>query len=70
MNRTGIEYADYTWNLVLGCRPVCEGCKNCWAARMAKRLKGMGRPEYQKLVDARGRWTGSTALMQGRLDKH
>ncbi len=37
---TGIEWCDETWNPVTGCSPVSEGCANCWAKRMAKRLKG------------------------------
>lgn len=38
MNKTGIEWADYTWNPVTGCMPVSEGCQNCYAARIAKRF--------------------------------
>lgn len=34
---TGIEYLDATWNPVTGCTHVSEGCRNCWAERMAKR---------------------------------
>ena len=40
MNRTGIEWADATWNPITGCTPISEGCKNCYAKRMANRLKG------------------------------
>ena len=40
-----------TWNPVIGCSPVSEGCKNCYAARMAKRLWGM---------DALGTYAGLT----------
>jgi len=29
-----------TWNPVTGCSKVSEGCQNCYAERMAKRLKG------------------------------
>jgi len=35
-----IEWTDATWNPVTGCTPVSEGCANCYAARMAKRLAG------------------------------
>jgi len=29
-----------TWNPITGCTPVSEGCRNCYAAKMAKRLRG------------------------------
>lgn len=37
---TKIEWCDETWNPVTGCSPISEGCKNCYAARMANRLRG------------------------------
>jgi len=37
---TKIEWAEESWNPVTGCTPVSEGCENCYAARMAKRLAG------------------------------
>lgn len=40
MNTTAIEWTDYTWNPVTGCTPVSEGCRNCYARRMAQRLRG------------------------------
>ncbi len=39
MNKTKIDYLDYTWNpLAMRCTPVSEGCRNCWHLAMAKRL--------------------------------
>lgn len=32
---TKIEWADATWNPVTGCTLVSEGCRNCYAARLA-----------------------------------
>lgn len=29
--KTGIEWTDATWNPVVGCRKVSEGCRNCYA---------------------------------------
>lgn len=44
---TKIEWAEETWNPVTGCSPISEGCRNCYAERMSKRLAGRcGYPEY------------------------
>ncbi|ABB14146.1 DUF5131 family protein [Carboxydothermus hydrogenoformans] len=40
MRRTNIEWADAVWNPITGCTPVSEGCQNCYAKRMAYRLRG------------------------------
>ena len=37
---TKIEWATEVWNPVTGCSPISEGCQNCYAKRMAQRLKG------------------------------
>ncbi len=37
---TKIEWATETWNPITGCTPISEGCQNCFAKRMANRLKG------------------------------
>lgn len=43
---TKIEWTQETWNPVSGCDPVSEGCRNCYAERMARRLAGRcGYPE-------------------------
>ncbi|MDD4804307.1 MAG: phage Gp37/Gp68 family protein, partial [Candidatus Pacebacteria bacterium] len=33
-------WANKVWNPITGCSPVSEGCQNCYADRMSKRLKG------------------------------
>lgn len=40
MSKTKIEWADKVWNPVTGCTKVSEGCRNCYAERMARRLAG------------------------------
>jgi len=45
---TAIEWTDATWNPTTGCRKVSPGCDHCYAATLAKRLKAMGNPRYQK----------------------
>jgi len=46
MNKTSIEWTENTWNPITGCTQISDGCKNCYAKRMAKRLKAMGNPRY------------------------
>ncbi len=43
---SSIEWTEATWNPVTGCSKVSAGCKNCYAERMANRLKLMGQPNY------------------------
>lgn len=43
---SNIEWTEFTWNPVTGCIKVSQGCKNCYAERMAKRLKAMGSERY------------------------
>jgi protein gp37 len=45
--QSSIEWTDITWNPVTGCTKISSGCKNCYAERMAKRLKAMGQPNYR-----------------------
>lgn len=45
-NHTKIEWTDRTWNPITGCTPISDGCKNCYAIKMARRLKAMGNARY------------------------
>lgn len=65
MSRTKIEWVDRTWSPVTGCTAVSEGCDNCWARRMAQRLRGRyGYPkddpfevtEHRDRLDEPARW--------------
>ena len=38
MNRTGIEWCDWTWNPIVGCSAVSTGCQNCYAEAISKRF--------------------------------
>lgn len=40
MGDTRIEWTDATWNPVTGCDAVSAGCRNCYAKRMAQRMRG------------------------------
>ncbi len=47
MTATPIEWTQATWNPVTGCTKISAGCLNCYAERMASRLKAMGQPNYK-----------------------
>lgn len=42
-----IEWTESTWNPVTGCTKISSGCKNCYAERMAYRLRAMGQVRYK-----------------------
>ncbi|MDD4984979.1 MAG: phage Gp37/Gp68 family protein [Dehalococcoidales bacterium] len=43
---SSIEWTESTWNPLTGCTKVSSGCANCYAERMALRLKAMGNLNY------------------------
>lgn len=45
--KSQIEWTESTWNPVTGCTKVSQGCKFCYAERMAERLQAMGQPNYR-----------------------
>lgn len=49
---TKIAWTNETWNPVVGCSKVSEGCTNCYAERMAIRLAYMGNVKYQRVVES------------------
>lgn len=68
MAETKIEWTDKTWNPVTGCTKKSEGCANCYAEVMARRLKGMGQLKYRNAfqltlhpedIDEPLKWRGS-----------
>lgn len=68
-----IEWTQKTWNPVIGCSMVSEGCKNCYAARMAFRLSfnpKMSR-DYQGLTRKTSggliQWTGKINFRENKL---
>jgi len=44
---SSIEWTESTWNPITGCTKISLGCHNCYAERMAKRLKSMKQPNYK-----------------------
>lgn len=47
-NLSQIEWTESTWNPVTGCSKVSEGCKHCYAERMAHRLRSMGSEKHRQ----------------------
>ncbi|WP_083900825.1 DUF5131 family protein [Azospirillum sp. B4] len=70
MAETQIEWTDATWNPVAGCTIATEGCKNCYAMEMARRLEAMGVGKYMGLARRSGKrsvWTGVVREDQSAL---
>ena len=82
-DKSAIEWTDATWNPIRGCSRVSEGCRNCYAERMASRHAGGARTEigslqaeraegaYHGLVKATPagpRWTGEVRFVEETLD--
>jgi len=50
LNKTKIEWCDYTWNPVVGCR---TGCYYCYAERINKRLSSCKTAEEREFLQQR-----------------
>ena len=70
-DNTKIEWADATWNVVIGCDKVSPGCNHCYAIRTAHRMQGNPNPKVREPyagTEVDGEWTGRVNLVQDRLD--
>ncbi|MGW0926619.1 DUF5131 family protein [Streptomyces sp. NPDC002755] len=47
---TRIEWTEVTWNPTTGCDRISPGCDNCYALKLAKRLKAMGQRNASGMV--------------------
>lgn len=75
---TGIEWTDATWNPIRGCSRVSEGCRHCYAEKIAARFSGPGMA-YEGLAEMRvigegtdkerteAHWTGKIGLVEKHL---
>jgi protein gp37 len=69
-DNTGIEWADATWNVVIGCDKVSPGCDNCYAIRTATRMSANPNPKISTAyagTAAAGEWTGQINMLPDRL---
>src|SRR5581483_6960697 len=63
---------DSTWNPIRGCSRVSEGCRNCYAEKVAYRFSGKGQP-YEGLVrinpagERQPQWNGRVRLVEKHL---
>ncbi len=76
--KTGIQWTDTTWNPVRGCSRISEGCRHCYAERVAARYAWPSRPSYIDRGEGRdagpfngfardGKWTGRVELVPDKL---
>lgn len=75
MGQTSIEWTDRTWNPTRGCSRVSEGCRNCYAERVAARFAVPGSIEagnfvgFVTKVNGHPAWTGKVELIESKLDE-
>lgn len=77
-DRSKIAWCDASWNPIIGCSKISEGCDHCYAETMARRLGAMGRQEYLEVLTAshapgnpfyKDGWNGKTTLIESRLEQ-
>ena len=72
MYNSKIEWTEATWNPLRGCARVSEGCRFCYAERVADRFSGEGQP-YEGLTtrgkDGQPRWNNEIMLVPHMLKK-
>lgn len=68
---TGIEWTDATWNPIIGCSRVSEGCRHCYAEGIAARFAS-GKPSVYSglavIANGHPQWTGRIAETKQLLD--
>jgi protein gp37 len=90
MGKTNIEWVrdedgsmGKSWNPMAGCTMVSEGCRNCYAMRMATRIAGAGlnrsdptpaQVAYDKVLLRRGgkliaKWNGKVRVLKDRIQQ-
>ena len=77
---TKIAWTDESWNVVVGCTKVSAGCLNCYAERMAHRVRGMMYiqssdksmetwAKYDEVLTMSGKWNGHAYCDESALEK-
>ncbi|HEV7523031.1 MAG TPA: phage Gp37/Gp68 family protein [Candidatus Angelobacter sp.] len=67
---SSIEWTDATWNPIRGCTRVSDGCRNCYAERVAIRFSGKGQAYdgLAKITNGHPQWTGKVAFVEKHLN--
>ena len=74
-DHSAIEWTSATWNPLRGCSRVSEGCRNCYAERIAGRFSYEG-GAYERVADtvatkggtrSEGRWNGRVEFIEEAL---
>jgi protein gp37 len=68
---SAIQWTDETWNPVVGCTRVSEGCRYCYAEVAANRMRNRV-PVYDgltQITNGRPQWTGTVRCLPERLDE-
>src|SRR5689334_12264356 len=68
--KSEIEWTEATWNPVRGCSRISEGCRFCYAERIASRFSGEGFPfnGYAESTEGGPRWTGKVTPLEHALE--
>lgn len=69
-DKTNIAWTNSSWNPIRGCSIVSEGCRNCYAMKMAARFTKRGQA-YEGLAyrnESGAHWTGEVKLIEKHLE--
>ncbi len=68
--KSNIEWTQSTWNPIRGCTRVSEGCRYCYAERIAARFskKGFAYEGLAEMTKAGPRWSNKVQLVEELLD--
>ena len=68
-DKSKIEWTDASWNPIVGCSKVSEGCRNCYAIRSANRMNGSNElyNGLTKQVNGNIEWTNIVRFSEERL---
>jgi len=63
MGISSIQWTDFSWNPIIGCHKISPGCQNCYAEKMANRLRSINNTvgeRYREVTDLDGTWSWNT----------